>query len=245
MKTKYFVPTTMARVLLIGAGGTGGYLAQGLAKIVAGHKLDLEVLIVDPQDVEEKNCARQNFWHYEIGQGKAESLATRLNQQYGTEFMFAKNKGEAVLEHFHQHGRVIVTCVDSVSARKAYHGKGLWLDIGNDLSTGQAILGTGSLDETLDEEREHWKKRPLALSLPCSYAINKMETLEDEPDVPSCADHPFTEQSALVNEWAAQAGLTILHQLLVNSQVKTPQIYFDTKTGRMTPAFITKELYTC
>jgi PRTRC genetic system ThiF family protein len=243
MKRKYYIPTDIGKIILIGTGGTGSYLAQGLAKIISGHNLDISVLLVDPQDVEEKNCSRQNFWNYEIGQSKAEALATRLNQQYGTQFMYANNLGEDVVEHFHPHGRLIITCVDSVSARKPYRQKGLWLDIGNDLSTGQAILGTGSIDDVLLDNKTNWDKTAIASALPCAYKVSNMGELKDEPSVPSCADNPFTEQSALVNEWAAQAGLTILHQLIVNSQVKTPQIYFDTKTGRMTPAFITKELY--
>lgn len=242
MIRKTFVRRAFSEIHIVGVGGTGGYLAQGLAKMIAGYKLNIDVTLIDPDYIEEKNCARQNFWHYEIGIAKAEALSMRLNQQYGTNFGFIVGKGEEVLNHHHYAG-MIVSCVDSLAARKKLKGKGCWLDLGNGETTGQAIFGNCLDQKQLDWERLNWDVGPTVDYLPCPFTAVNMDILKEEPDVPSCADHPFEEQGVFANEWAAQAGLTILHQLLIKQQLKTPHIFFNTANARMNPVFITKELY--
>ncbi len=244
MIRKTYLPAGVTQIVMVGAGGTGSYLAQGLAKLIAGYKLDLKVTLVDPDFVEEKNCARQNFHTYEIGQPKAPSLAFRLNQQYGTAFAGIVSKGEEVIEAgYPLPGRLIVTCVDSLEARRHYKGAGLWLDMGNGKETGQAIFGTTADAEKLGEVLTLWSRYPHVGYLPDPYTAVGMGELKGEPAAPSCADHPFAEQGVFANEWAAQAGLAILHQILIKGQVATPKIYFNTAKGRMTPGFITRELF--
>jgi PRTRC genetic system ThiF family protein len=244
MNRKSYLAPDFRDIYLIGVGGTGGYLAQGLAKLVSGYKLDVDVILIDPDYVEEKNCARQNFWHYEIEKPKAYVLSTRLNQQYGLKFGASSLKGEDFMAMDHGYStKLVITCVDSVSARKAINPKGAWLDLGNGKSTGQAIFGTTSDPGTLDLQKDHWLLSPHTAQLPNAYHVGDLDNAEDEPDVPSCADQPFAEQGVFTNEWAAQAGLSILMQLLVTKELLTPQIYFDCITGRMNPLYITKEMF--
>ena len=245
MNRKTYIPDDYSRIVLIGVGGTGGYLAQGLAKMIAGYKLDIKLTFVDPDFVEERNCARQNFWHYEVGHAKAECLAMRLNQQYGLQIGNAVMTGEDYcnnVEH-HIYGALKVTCVDSLQARKYYKGRGDWLDMGNGETTGQAIFGNSSNKEDLKKQKREWIAVPTVDHLPCPFTVAKMGKLKPEKTAVACADHPFAEQGVFANEWAAQAGLTILHQLLIKKQLSISRIYFDTDTGRMTPGFITKEIY--
>lgn len=242
MIRKTFLPRTYHRINVVGVGGTGGYFAQGLAKIMAGYKLNTDVCLIDPDFVEEKNCARQNFWHYEIGEPKASALAMRLNQQYGVKFgSFCAGIEE--MEYNGYSGVLNVTCVDKIAPRTFMKQRADWLDMGNGETKGQAVFGNCCCDVTLMEEIIHWDGKGHVDSLPNPYIVFDMENLKEEPATPSCADHPFTEQGVFVNEWAAQAGLTILHQLVVRQQLTTPRIYFDNATGRMTPTFITKEIY--
>lgn len=252
----------LRRIAIVGAGGTGSYLAQGLAKLVAGYRLQVEVLLVDPDTVEEKNCARQNFQAYEIGQPKAEALAYRLNQQYGTAFGAVVGIGESLLgsevsrsvssgsfasgsaqkKPFLNMERLIVTCVDTLEARKPYRECGPWLDLGNGLETGQAIYGITDEKAAIAGELENWAKVPQVAALPNAYLVAGMAKLKrSKKKVPGCADTPFAEQGVFANEWAAAAGLAILHQILVKGEVTTPMISFDTAKGRMTPQFITTE----
>lgn len=259
---KTHIAPQFRRIIVMGVGGTGSYLAQGLAKMIAGYRLQLDVLLADPDVIEEKNCSRQNFQAWEIGQGKAEALAFRLNQQYGTGFAAVTGRGEEYLAYTSQGwrqvssadfvagrtmaapdvSRLVISCVDSVAARKPLKSCGAWLDLGNGLDTGQAIYGTTEDKARLVKERETWDKTPNAGALPSPYLVAGMARLRGrKKPAPSCADTPFAEQGVFANEWAAAAGLSILHQLLVKGEVLTPAIYFDVAKGRMTPQFITRD----
>jgi len=246
MNRKTHLAPQFRRLVLVGTGGTGSYLAQGLAKMVAGYRLDIEVILVDPDVVEEKNCARQNFMAYEIGQPKAEALAFRLNQQYGIGFGAVSAKGEEFLWNPGYSGirhspRLIITCVDTVEARKHYKGAGPWLDLGNGQEAGQALYGTTEDKKKIKAELEGWETTPHVGALPSPYLVANMARRRTRKRQPSCADTPFAEQGVFANEWAAAAGLAILRQLLIKGQLSTPAIYFDTGKGRMTSGFITRE----
>jgi PRTRC genetic system ThiF family protein len=239
---KGYLAPQFRRIVIIGAGGTGSYLAQGLAKMISGYRLQVEVQLVDPDTVEEKNCARQNFHVWEIGEPKAVALAYRLNQQYGLAFAGVQAKGEDHVERYGAPDRLIITCVDTVEARKPYKDSGPWLDLGNGRETGQALYGTTENRKNIGLQLKHWDKIPNVAHLPSPYLLAGMAKLKSpKVKVLSCADTPFDEQGVFANEWAAAAGLGILHQLLIVGELSTPAIYFDTAKGRMTPAFITKD----
>lgn len=244
-RKKHFAPQ-FKRIVLIGTGGTGSYLAQGLAKLISGYKLPLEVILVDPDTIEEKNCSRQNFQYWEIGLSKAQALAYRLNQQYGLSFVSIVGKGEDFIKNSEyssvRHSpRLIITCVDSVEARKPYKGSGPWLDLGNGIETGQALYGNSEDPKKLAAELENWVTTPHVGSLPSPYHVAGMAKLKSpKKKAPGCADTPFAEQGIFANEWAAVAGLAILHQLLIKGELSNPAIYFDTR-GRMSPEYITRD----
>lgn len=246
MNRKKHLAPHFKRIVLIGTGGTGSYLAQGLAKLISGYKLPLEVILVDPDVVEEKNCFRQNFQPWEIGQPKAEALAYRLNQQYGLSFASIFGKGEDFIKNPEYSSvlhspRLIITCVDSVEARKPYKGCGPWLDLGNGIETGQALYGNSEYPAKLATELENWSTTPHVGSLPSPYVAFGMAKLKSpKKKAPGCADTLFAEQGIFANEWAATAGLAILHQLLIKGELANPAIYFDTR-GRMSPEYITRD----
>jgi len=241
-RKKHLAPQ-IRQIILIGTGGTGSYLAQGLAKLISGYRLPVEVVLVDPDTIEEKNCSRQNFQPWEIGLPKAEALSYRLNQQYGLAFAAVPQKSEVYPGAMAtDHSRLIITCVDSVEARKPYKGCGSWLDLGNGQENGQAIYGNSEDPKKLAAELDNWSATPYVGTLPSPYHVAGMAKLKSsKKKAPSCADQPFAEQGVFVNEWAAQAGLAILHQLLVIGTVITPAIYFDTAKGRTSPEYITRD----
>jgi PRTRC genetic system ThiF family protein len=245
MNRKTYLAPQFRQLLLIGTGGTGSYLAQGLAKLVAGYRLELEVLMVDPDVVEEKNCARQNFQPWEVGQAKAEALALRLNQQYGVGFGFLQAMGEDQFGGYPDAYRLIVSCVDTIAARKPCKGQGPWLDLGNGQETGQALYGTTDDRKLLAAEVNKWETTPHVGHLPSPYRVAGMGRLRTGKRQPSCADTPFAEQGIFANEWAASAGLAILHQLLIKGELSTPAIYFDTAKPRVVSGFVTRDMLTC
>jgi PRTRC genetic system ThiF family protein len=121
-----FLSRKSVRILVVGAGGTGGAVAMGLpyldqAMRVWGHPKGLDVTMMDGDVVSATNCIRQPFSASDIGQNKATVLINRINLFWGT-------KWSAVPNHFH--GRsfdrnqdrcpdVLIGCVDTRAARKA------------------------------------------------------------------------------------------------------------------------------
>ena len=242
--TKEFMVPTINEVSVVGVGGTGSYLVQGLAKMIAGYKLKIRVQLIDPDVVEEKNCFRQNFMSWEVGQNKAEAMAFRIAQQFGLDFHSYAQRGEDVVRS-NDPRSLLITCVDKIAPRKALSAHPLWLDCGNDLDYGQVIFGTSKVKKECRKAVKEWDSKPVISALPNAYLKVGMGKLRDKKQAASCADMPFSEQGCFVNEVAAQAALTILHQILVAGTVKTPAIWFNTSTGRWTPAKINKTYLEC
>ena len=62
-----------SHIIIVGAGGTGGWLASFLHRIKDDHV----VTIIDADIVEEKNLIRQNFNFNDINKNKAEVIGSR------------------------------------------------------------------------------------------------------------------------------------------------------------------------
>lgn len=74
-------------VIVVGLGGTGGYVLQQAARLLyalhAQGRVAPDVWLVDGDAVEERNLLRQSFLPVDIGQNKAEVLAKRYSLAYG------------------------------------------------------------------------------------------------------------------------------------------------------------------
>ncbi|GKS12881.1 hypothetical protein YDYSY3_38810 [Paenibacillus chitinolyticus] len=70
-------------IVMLGAGGTGGYTVQRLTKMMSAFsQISSFLLIADPDTIEEKNLLRQPFIMPDIGQKKADVLAKRYGSTY-------------------------------------------------------------------------------------------------------------------------------------------------------------------
>lgn len=76
------------KVVMLGAGGTGGHIAPHLYRLL--HALDrpVKVIIADGDIVEEKNLVRQNFIAADLGRNKAQVLAERYASAFGIEAQY-------------------------------------------------------------------------------------------------------------------------------------------------------------
>src|SRR5439155_23911290 len=72
-----------ATIVVVGCGGTGGFLAEAIARLLIGRSALL--YLVDPDRVEPHNVARQCFDRADVGRFKAEVLAERLARRFGRE----------------------------------------------------------------------------------------------------------------------------------------------------------------
>lgn len=77
--------TAPVKIIVLGGGGTGGYVISHLYRIGFTAERGIRILVCDGDVVEEKNLIRQNFVHQDIGRNKAEVLAERYSAAFGIE----------------------------------------------------------------------------------------------------------------------------------------------------------------
>ena len=110
-------------IAVIGAGGTGSQDMTGLARInhaimALGHTHGLSVSVVDPDEVSEFNIGRQLFSPVDIGESKARILVERVNHHYGLAWQSHPLFFKEYIERGRTEPKIIISCVDSVSARR-------------------------------------------------------------------------------------------------------------------------------
>lgn len=152
-----------ATIVLVGCGGTGGFVAEGLARLLIGKAVDL--CFVDMDRVEPHNLTRQAFEPQDAGRFKAQVLAERLTARLGRAIGYSvlPYDGHIHAEIFNRRGRLklIIGCVDNAPARRAIMdtlspytvgsvtGRAWWLDAGNGRNGGQILLGNALRAEEL------------------------------------------------------------------------------------------------
>lgn len=217
-------------VALVGVGGTGGEVLSSLVHLhhalVAFGYDGLNVVAFDPDTVSLSNVTRQRFYAADIGANKAVCLVDRVNLSCGLAW-------DAVPERFSAaHGRhnwdIVISAVDTRRARRDLHKAAFasrlgswkfWLDLGNDLTTGQACLGT-----------PRPSRRRLQHSLPCATEMHPelMDITLPEDDTPSCsAIEALQRQDLFVNKMVATLGMDLLWQLLRHGQLDVNARYFN------------------
>jgi len=143
------------RVIVVGAGGTGGRLIPPLMQVLRRGD---SVAIVDGDHVEDRNLARQNFRSRDIGLNKAEVLANRyrrdgINVDAYAAFITDENSAEIIsgaptnMPPTAALSKIILGCVDNPEARgvikrinKHDGGQSIWIDGGNERRGGQVIM---------------------------------------------------------------------------------------------------------
>ena len=71
-------------VVVFGCGGTGSRIIPALAQLMSTTQtlINPELVLVDFDEVEEKNLSRQNFAKTDVGKNKAEALAARYSKAF-------------------------------------------------------------------------------------------------------------------------------------------------------------------
>ena len=123
-------------IVVVGVGGTGGFVAEGLCRLTHGSQLP--ILLIDPDRVEERNLVRQAFYPKDLGKFKSQVVAERLAALYGREVAYSVTtfSGEIIMglheslrERLESFGRtydtgratgwnLVIGCVDNPIARK-------------------------------------------------------------------------------------------------------------------------------
>ena len=88
------------KIVIIGAGGTGGNVIPHLYRIAFSSNRPCKVIICDGDIVERKNLIRQNFAECDIGENKAQVMAERYSEVFGIETEYIPDYIESEEELF-------------------------------------------------------------------------------------------------------------------------------------------------
>ncbi len=250
-------------LILIGVGGTGGYVLQQVARLLYAIREQgcaiPSVLLVDGDTVEEKNLLRQYFLPSDVGKNKAEVLAKRYGQAYGLDiaaypyYLDEQTPFMRLVSDFTpQNGTpIILGCVDNAPTRKLLHERSKQL-------SNVVYIDSGNGSVAVPDDIQHIDRYQLAkiksmgwdgqvvvgirkdkqdvLPFPGDVFPNLLEADEDDvhPSEVRCGDVVVSQpQRLMTNVMAATTVLTYLHTLLSDGTLLHHRTFFDARKGFM------------
>ena len=255
-------PHNKLNIVLLGVGGTGGQVLAQLAKIKAlgidnARISDFDLTLVDGDEVEAKNCTRQNFFEMDIGSNKAEILAERYSEAYGTDIGFVDHyiEDNAELRQIVvKDGMVpvIVGCVDNHKTRQMVdrlfdsHRGIFWIDSGNEEFGGQVVCGYNyshagrrlirqvgqDINARMRHQRDMMKGK--FFDLPCVTEVYPEIGLRKDVKFNSelsCAERAESApQNIIVNSMAAQLVMMFVRKILTGEEITSHCVTYSIKT---------------
>ena len=152
-------------ITVVGCGGTGGFVAEGLCRLFQGRQAT--IVLGDHDRVEPHNLLRQNFYAEDVGRFKSQALADRLARAYRRPVgysVYAFREEDSQSDGGRYPGlpsygnSLLIGCSDNAAARRAM-AESLpgdprrWLiDAGNDTNWGQVLVGNVADRDFGDEQ---------------------------------------------------------------------------------------------
>ena len=243
MQPQYQVGRQFLKVCVVGCGGTGGFVAEGLCRILTDN---IMLLLVDHDHVEEHNLVRQNFYKNELGMLKSEALAQRLSAKFSRRIAYITTP-ISMLELMPE---IIIGCVDNGLARRDIADKvikryasldnaphGWWVDAGNGRNFGQVLIGNCP-SEHIKKSFETKTEVCFALPLPTEQ---RPDLLMELPAALPCAEAVARdEQSSTINQCMGALVLEVVRRIL-EGVCPWMQLSLDMETGTLTPTLATPE----
>ncbi|HUN06428.1 MAG TPA: ThiF family adenylyltransferase [Aggregatilineales bacterium] len=179
-----------------------------------------QIVLIDPDGVEQKNVGRQLYVEADVGQSKAHVLMRRFNMALGLDIIAIAGPVSAE-KHFERWGNLIVGAVDNHLARRelAKANGAIWVDAGNHFNAGQVVIGNTSDHETairyIDGQNGRYAYLPNAgLLFPTLLEAEPEAKPQPEPER-SCAELiAAREQDLLINDWMATITSQYIYKLL-------------------------------
>lgn len=234
-----FSQTRPVKIVMLGAGGTGGHIAPHLYRLLYSLERPVRFIICDGDVVEEKNLVRQNFIQADLGENKAKVLAERYSTVFGleTEYVPSFVEKEDDLRRLLKpdHWRIdrakfiweqviLIGAVDNNKSRQLCHRvfqeakELIYIDSGNGEYTGQVVCGIRRGGKTYYP--------PIGAVYP--------DVLEDTDKFPtelSCAEASVSApQSMAANITAATAVVSMVYNILALGDSSVRKITFSTQT---------------
>lgn len=218
-------PHTTIDVAIVGAGGTGSFLASHVARmqriLTILDRKQWNVEVFDPKDVTESTIAKQLFLTQERGMNKAVALTERLNRSYNLQWKGTPHTFD--MDELYNYNMVI-GCTDSIPFRNdiMFYLKGtqVWLDSGCFKDYGQIIAVRPG----------HWP----------DYNQLGLNNFENHPD--SCdAIQSLEIQHPAINPTLASIMYGWLYNTFVYYRPPFLQAYINLESMKMTSGEITHE----
>ena len=239
------------KIVMLGAGGTGGHIAPHLYRLL--HALDrpVKVIIADGDLVEEKNLVRQNFIAADLGKNKAQVLAERYASAFGMEAQYIPEfvESEEMLSElvkpesrpvwmdsgkYPQELPILIGAVDNNRSRQLCHQvfrkseELVYIDSGNGEYTGQVVCGIRCGGKT--------SYKPVGEVYP-----DVLDRTDKFPTELSCAEAAVSApQSITANIMAAAAVVAYIYNILVLGSIEVKNVTFSTRTVNLKPVLSEK-----
>jgi molybdopterin/thiamine biosynthesis adenylyltransferase len=233
------------RVVLVGAGGIGTWLAEGVARMLEWKFPGSAVIIVDGDNYEQKNLERQNF--KQMG-NKASVKALELTQSF-TKTLFIPVPKWVVDDNFNgvtdeespkikasdliANGDIVLAVVDNFAARKILFAAASKLD--------DVDVFTGGNDDELFGSVYHYQRRNGrdVTEHPVHFHPEYDSPPDKNPGEMSCQERAEVDggtQLLATNMAVAAFILGRIHKTIVNNQnPEETEIYFDLGVGKSEP----------
>jgi PRTRC genetic system ThiF family protein len=225
------------RITLVGCGGNGAQMLMGLASLDTALRAissrSLDVTVIDDDIVSEANLGRQPFYRCDVGHSKAHTLTERINLAHG--LFWTAVHGRAPRAANFSEADIVITCVDTASARRAVGAALLegsrqpayWMDLGNRAGDGQFIIGCPRRDERTPDRR---------LPTVLEYFPELADDGLPEDDAPSCSVAEALErQSLFVNRVVASHALALLFDLIGRGSIGHAGAFINLASGQCVP----------
>ena len=215
-----FSKNNSLKIILIGAGGTGGYIAPHLYRIAYASGRKVQIIIADGDIVEKKNLIRQNFADCDIGKNKAQVLAERYAGAFGIKANYIPDfiESKFMLEEltssaaFNGPQTILIGAVDNNRSRQMCH------------DVFQESRNIIYIDSGNGEYRTITK--PVAGIYP-----DILQGDEKFPTELSCAERSVSApQSIAANLFASTIVASILYQLIICGELVVRKTTFSSMT---------------
>jgi hypothetical protein len=210
-----------ATIVLVGCGGTGGFLAEAICRLLIGRHASL--------------CL-------------AERLVRRFGREVGYSVLpYDHGLHSQVFADTCSALNLLVGCVDNAAARRAIattlddhsvsfgsrHGRIWWLDCGNGRNAGQVLLGNATGIAPLRGEFISPLKLCRALPAPSLQRPDLLESLPQPRPAPDCAEAAsLGEQGSTINQVVAAIAASYVEKLLAGT-CSWMASYFDLDDGTL------------
>lgn len=228
-------------IVIVGVGGTGAFVAEGVCRILGNKKATM--VLVDHDRVEPHNLRRQAFYADDIGEFKAKLVAERLSRQFGREVGFTVYPYSRELHYdvfmrrrsFPSNG-LIIGCVDNPAARQAITEAvedQVWLDAGNGEQSGQVLIGNTKDADQLRGAFIEDQALCTALPLPSIQSPDLLAPVPEVVPTLDCAEAVEAGgQSPTINQAMAMLTVEFVSRLL-SGTLPWMGAYLDMEVGTM------------